>query len=433
MTSLKHTTLLFVFIFSINLMLSSTIWAAKSRSIWSSLTIEQELHQREKRLFLQIEKKLTEVQLFISKNDLKAASAVLTLIKANTYRNENIYFIEAYIDFRLGRLDSALRILQKIQNNDYQIQVRKCFLWLKISWDAQRWQEVSSAFNNCESLLSNYSKDELFYSKNLLNFSINNINEDNVSPSPFFYFYSPDYKKIEQWLSLLIKMNLEKVALSHLRRIPDESLNSGHVRLLTAMSLWNAHDKDAAQNLIDNIQESQKSDWNYLRLITSIGLSKNNWQQSWDTNRRVLEQFPNLLSSRSIDMLLAWKMDLLDLIKVKQLENTELLQLDHELAPISAAILFLRGLKQEAQDLLLKYGPTSKDKPEHHLGYWGVKQWISLRNNQMDIFMNDAVDSCQKKVSFGCWLLLSGQKNNKLDKTEIFPYDSVGEYFTDNL
>ena len=93
----------------------------------------------------------------------------------------------------------------------------------------------------------------------------------------------------------------------------------------------------------------------------------------------------------------------------------------------------MKGLKQEAQDLLSTYSPTTKNKAEHHLGYWVVKQWISLRNNQMAIFMNDAVGSCQHQVSFGCWLLLSGQTKNNLEKTEIFPYDSVGEYFRDNL
>lgn len=116
---------------------------------------------------------------------------------------------------------------------------------------SKRWQEVGNAFNQCESTLAHYSVDELFYTKNLYNFSINSINKDNVSPAPFFYFYAPDFQKIEQWLSLLIKQNFENIALHHLRRIPKDSLAKGNVKLLTAMALWNAQDRDYAQSLAE--------------------------------------------------------------------------------------------------------------------------------------------------------------------------------------
>lgn len=418
----------------ITLNVCSSTMANNTRSIWSNRTIEKELELRQERLNTQIENKLNEVKLYISKNDLKAASAVLTLIKANTIgRNADINYVDAYLDFRLGRFDSALRTLQKINTKDSAMTVKKCFLWLKISWDTERWQEVGKVFNQCESTLAQFSNDELFYSKNLLNFSVNTITENNISPSPFFYYYSPDFKKIEEWLSLIIKKNLEPIALNHLRRMPDDSLNSGNVRLLTAMALWNAQDTENALNLIDKIPEDQKEDWNYLRLITSVALSKSNWQLSWDSNNRVLDQKPNLLSARTLDLLLAWKMNLLELIKVKHLENKQLFNQDPEMAPIAAGMLFIKGFKQEAQKLLLDYVPTPKDSAEHHLGYWVVKQWISLRNNQLSIFMNDAESSCQQQVSFGCWLLLSGQAKNNMEKTEIFPYDSVGAYFRENL
>jgi hypothetical protein len=412
----------------------TALHAANTRPIWSSITINQELQARQEKQNQQIANKLNEVMLYISKNDLKAASAVLTLVKAKTQtRNDHIHFIDAYLDFRLGRFDSALRILQKITSSQSNINLKKCSLWLKIAWDTNRWQEVSKAFSSCESTLAHYSTDELFYSKVLLNFSTNIITENNISPSPFFYYYSPDYAKIEQWISLLIKMNLESVAIKHLLRIPNESLNTGNVKLLTAMAVWNAQNTEYALSLMDTIPEQQKQDWNYLRLITSIALSKNNWQLAWDSNNRVLDKNPNLLSSRALDLLLGWKMNLTDLIKVKHLQNPQLLEKDPELAPIAAGMLYMKGLKQEAQNLLQNSVPTTKDKPEHHLGYWIVKQWISLRNNQMSIFMTDAINSCQKQVSFGCWLLLSGETNNNLDKTQIFPYDSVGEYFRENL
>lgn len=413
----------------------ATTQASNSKRIlWDSKTIEQELHSRQERQQLAIENKLNEAKLYISKNNLQAASSVMTILKAGTTtRNDTIHYVDSYLDFRLGRYDSALRTLKKITSSASNIQLKKCFLWLKIAWDTNRWQEVSNAFNQCESILSHYSSDELFYTKNLYNLSVNVMNESTISPSPFFYYYAPDYQKIEQWLSLLIKKNHESIALKHLRRIPDESLAKGNVKLLTTMALWNANDKEYAQNLAESIPDFQKADWNYLRLMSSIALSKNNWQLAWDTNNRVLDQKPNLLSAQSLDILLGWQMNIIELIKIKQLQKAEIFEYDRELTPLAAGMLFIKGLKQEAQNLLQKYPPDMKSSQEHQLGHWVVKQWISIRNNQMATFMNDAVDSCQKQVSFGCWLLLSSQSQNNVDKTEIFPYDSVGEYFRKQL
>lgn len=423
-------TFMFIWFFMCN----SSFANNTKRTIWSYRVIDNELKNREIQLQQSLMNKLDEVILYISKNDLKSANAVLTAIKAKSpYRSPELLYIDAYLDYRLKRFDSSLRSLKSIKVPNSESQVKRCYLWLKIAWETKRWQEVSASFKSCESTLSHYSIDELFYTKNLINFSSNTINEQNVVPSPFFYFYAPDYSKIEQWLSLLIKKDLEVVAIKHLQRIPDDSLNQGNVRLLTAMALWNAQDYEYAQALIEKIPLNQRDNWNLKRLLTAVALSKKNWQLAWDSNREVLNEKPHLTSSLSLDLLLSWKMDLIQFLSLSKITNKIYLAEDKEITPLVATVLNLRGLKKESHELLEQYRPYLTDSPSHHLGYWAVKQWISIKGNDTAILMKDALDSCQKNISFGCWLLISAEKETKLDLERLFPYDSVGEYFRENL
>lgn len=126
-----------VFLYGV-IILSCSVHAQNAqphRILWDSKTIEEELNDRLLRLDQIALGKLDEVKLYISKNNLKAASAVMTLLKARTTkRNDQIYYVDSYLDFRLGRFISSLRSLQKIITNDPTLQVKKCFLWLKIAW-----------------------------------------------------------------------------------------------------------------------------------------------------------------------------------------------------------------------------------------------------------------------------------------------------------
>jgi uncharacterized protein YjbK len=418
-----------------NILFISWSWGVKThRPIWSSRTIELELKEREQRQLKATLEKLNEVMLYVSKNDLRAASAVMTAIKAKTtVRNEQLNYVDAYLDFRLKRFDSALRTLKNLTSVNSEVNLKRCTLWLKIAWDTKRWQEVNSAFSQCESTLSHYSQDDLFYTKTLLNFSSNLITEETVVPSPFFYFYAPDYAKIEQWLTLLIKQDLESIAIKHLQRIPDESLNKGNVRLLTAMALWNANDAEGAQALIDKIPSFNRNNWNLKRLLTSVALSNKNWQLAWDSNREVLDEKPHLPSAIALDTLLSWQMNLTELLKIRSITTSQFLNADRELTPLVAAIMHLRGLKNESHELLEKYRPYLADRATHHVGYWVVKQWVSIRGSDTAVLLKDAEESCHRSISFGCWLLLSGQMKTSLDNEELFPYDSVGDYFRENL